>query len=359
MRLAPRLIAFLQGDAVVRWATTDETGRFAAVERPDDARDCVAVVPGDRIALHWVDLPQGLAPAQAAAAARLMVADLSAEPIGGMHLALGATTQNGSTCVALVSPSAMDAWLAVLTQEGLDPGLIVPETALLMPASESLVRLDRSGMALCRGPAEAFALETPLADLVLGDRPVLPLSDQAWTAGIAAALATPLVNLRQGSFGRQRLSVQASLVRRAAWLLFAILVVTIAAQLVAAYRDSAAAGRMEEEARTIAAQALPRGRGIVDPAAQLKERLSELGGGPGAFSAESAVVFAAVRDTPMASLTGLSYQAGVLSIGVKADSPATLAALRTRIEATGYAVAGPPPSAAEGESRSQWLVKPQ
>ena len=46
-------------------------------------------VPGERVAIHWLELAEGLAPAQAAAAARLMLADASAEPLADMHVAVG------------------------------------------------------------------------------------------------------------------------------------------------------------------------------------------------------------------------------------------------------------------------------
>ena len=142
-------------------------------------------------------------------------------------------------------------------------------------------------------------------------------------------------------------------------LVFAILVVTVATVFVAAFRDSAAAGRMEEEARSIAAAALPRGRSVIDPPAQLKARLAELGGGAGGFTAETSMLFAALRDTPRASLASLGYRDGALSVTIGADAPATLAALRTRIQAAGYAIAGPPPKPRETGIEVQWLVRPQ
>jgi general secretion pathway protein L len=293
------------------------------------------------------------------AAAKLMVAELVAEPIGALHVALGDRGEDGSTCVALVSTALVSGWLAALARAGLDARLIVPETALLAAPGDELVRYDRDGIAFCRGPAEAFALESRLADLVLGSRPVQRLSDRDWADGVSGALSRPLVNIRQGMFARQHVRVEEAFVRRAALLFLAILFVTVATDLVAAYRDSAAAGRMEEEARTIAVASLPRGRGIVDPPTQLKGRLSELGGGQGSFAAEASVLVAAVRDTPGASLASLAYRAGGLSTAIRADSAATLAQLRGRLEAEGYSVAGPAPRPDAAGQTVQWLVRPQ
>ena len=68
-------------------------------------------VPGTEVAIHWLDLAGDLTPAQAAAAARLMLADASAEPLGDMHVAAG-RAENGLTAVALAPVALMQAWLA-------------------------------------------------------------------------------------------------------------------------------------------------------------------------------------------------------------------------------------------------------
>ena len=49
----------------------------------------VAVAPGDALVLHWLDLEPGLAPLQAAAAARLLLAEQSARPMEELHVAVG------------------------------------------------------------------------------------------------------------------------------------------------------------------------------------------------------------------------------------------------------------------------------
>src|SRR4051812_38878 len=92
-------------------------------------------VPGTEVAIHWLDLAGDLTLAQAAAAARLILADASAEPLDRMHVAAG-RAENGLTAVALAPAELMRAWLA----DGLDPDLIVPEQLLLPPPAEGLVR---------------------------------------------------------------------------------------------------------------------------------------------------------------------------------------------------------------------------
>ena len=67
-------------------------------------------VPGSAVTIHWLDLAGNLSAAQAAAAARLMLADASAEPMAEMHVAVGVPEQ-GLTPVAMVASRQMAAWL--------------------------------------------------------------------------------------------------------------------------------------------------------------------------------------------------------------------------------------------------------
>ncbi len=48
-----------------------------------------AIVPGEAVALHWLEVPAELAPAQAIAAARLVAAEVSLQPVADMHGAIG------------------------------------------------------------------------------------------------------------------------------------------------------------------------------------------------------------------------------------------------------------------------------
>ena len=60
----------------------DASGGFPAAERT------LLAAPGEQVTVRWLELAEGLAPAQAAAAARLMLADASAEPMAWSILPL-------------------------------------------------------------------------------------------------------------------------------------------------------------------------------------------------------------------------------------------------------------------------------
>jgi general secretion pathway protein L len=320
----------------------------------------VAVVPGEQVALHWLDLPPGLSPAQAAGAARLMSADASAQPLADLHVAVGETRGAGA-CVALVPAAAMAEWLGRLQAHGLDPQLMLPETALLAEPEGGLARYDRGGLSLYRGAGEAFAIEPDVAELVLRGRAVALATDEAFEAGLAAAVERPLVDLRQGAFGRRRTPrLEGARVRRLALLALGLVLASLAVQAAAILRYTFAADALEAETRRVAAAALPRHAGVTDASADLSRRLAELRGGGAGYGATAAALFGAVRATPNVSLSALSFSPdGSLRASVQADDPASLAALGGRLEADGFAVERGAPRRGGGRLVQALTVRPR
>jgi general secretion pathway protein L len=337
-------------------------GQGADPPPPAGSVPVAAIVPGDSVALHWLDLPAGLAPAQAAAAARLAAVDYSAQPLADMHVAVGRSGDGGAPrCVALASAAAMTGWLEGCRTAGFDPDLILPETLLLAPPEEGFTRFDRGSVSLYRGAFDAFAVEPELAAPLLLGQAVRDLDGEAFEAGLAAALDRPLVNLRQGAFARRRdWSLDRALVRRLALLAAAILLVSLAIQAVSILRYTFAADSLEREARQVASAALPRSPGVTDASSELGRRLIGLRGGGLGFAATAAPVFAAIRDTANAELASLAFTPdGTLRANVQADTPATVAALAARIEAAGFAVESGPLRGAGGRQAAELIVRPR
>jgi general secretion pathway protein L len=301
----------------------------AALIVPGAGPKTALAVPGTEVAIHWLDLAGDLTPAQAAAAARLMLADASAEPLGDMHVAAG-RPENGLTPVALAPLARMRAWVES------DPDLIVPETLLLPAPAHGLVRrgLDH------RGLAAAFSVEPELAELLIGGARVEELDEAAFEAGLAAALADPVLNLRQGPFARRRQwKIETGRLRRLALLVAGLAFVSLVVQIVTIMRYSFDADRLEAEA-------------------------AALGGGqtaanrPG-FGALAPLLFEAVRSTPNLELTRIDYRAdGSLGATVAVDSPATLAAFRARAEASGLSVEGGNLTGAGGQPSAELVLRP-
>jgi general secretion pathway protein L len=284
-------------------------------------------VPGTEVAIHWLALAGDLTPAQAAAAARLMLADASAEPLAEMHVAAG-RAENGLTAVALAPVARMRDWVAG------DPDLILPESLLLAPPAAGLARrgLDH------RGVAAAFSVEPALALLLTGDAPVAEVGEAEFEAGLGAALAAPVVNLRQGAFAKRRQwRVAGDRMRRLALLVAALLAVSLIVQLASIMRYTNDADRMEQEAAALGPGARPRP----------------------AFGALAPIVFEAVRSTPNIELTRLDYRPdGSLAATVAVDSAATLAAFRARAEAGGVTIEGGNLMTAGGRPTAELVLRP-
>jgi general secretion pathway protein L len=259
-----------------------KTGRALAV---------AAVVPGEAVSLHWLEIPAGLAPAQAVAAARLLAADVSAQPVADMHVAVGPEVADSPMrAVALVPALAMAGWIGRLQAEGLDPDLVLPEPLLLPVPAEGFARYDRGALPLWRGQGDAFSAEPELAQLVVREAPVRQLDHDEFEAHLAAALAALPVNLRQGAFAkRRRWKIEWPLVRRLAGLAALLLLATLLLQVMTIFRYTFAADRIEAET-----QALRRAAGPVTPA---QARV-----GPG-YGGLASALFGAVNATPNAELT--------------------------------------------------------
>lgn len=322
----------------------------------------VAVVPGDTVALHWLEVPAGLAPAQAAAAARLIATEVSTQPLADMHVALGPELDGrAERPVALVPALTMAGWIGALQGQGVDPDLMLVEPLLLPEPERGFVRHDRGDKPIFRGRADAFSVEPELADLVVAGEPVQTIGLEEFEAGIAAAVDAAPVNLRQGAFAkRKRWRIDWATVRRLAMLGLAILLVTLAIQLVSILRYTYAADALEREARALAGQAVPGADSAADPRGRLVQRLADLRGGGAGYGAVATALFGAVNAVPNAELTRLAYNPdGSLGATVSADSPATLTALQERIRAAGFAAEMAAPQMGGGRQVAELTVRAQ
>jgi general secretion pathway protein L len=305
---------------------------------PTPAR-AVLVVPGEQVAIHWLHLEEGLTQAQVAAAARLMLADASAEPLSEMHVAVG-RPEGGRTPVALVPSRRMTEWLVAGGSIGLDPELVIPSTLLLAPPAEGFVRRERGELADYRAEGRAFSLEPELAEPLLAGLQAETIAQEAFEANLEALLADPPLNLRQGPFARRRQwKVEGGRMRRLALLALALIALTLAVQVTMILRYTFAADELEAEVASLSSGAAP-GEGRD-------------------FSSVATVLFEAVRATPSTELTRFDYRAdGTLSATVQADSPATLATLGQQIEASGLAITLDPPRNAGGRPTADLTVRP-
>ncbi|MEI6486464.1 MAG: type II secretion system protein GspL [Sphingomonadales bacterium] len=272
----------------------------------------VLAVPGEDVALHWLDLPP-LGPVQAAAAARAALADMLAEADAHVAVAPG----SGLRPVAVVSPALLAGWLAQAAAAGMRADAILPDT-LLLPAPAAGWSVWRDGeRVVARSRAAAMAGEADLATAIIGTAPANPATP---------ALPDPLpLNLLVGDFAPvARWQPQPGLFRHLAGLAAAVALLWIGGDVAALLRARAA-----ERAADAETSALGGGGDAAMAAAALaaKARASGAGGGLGAVAAP---LVQALAQQPGAGLASLDYSPAsgiVAGVAGGGDAQALAAAL--------------------------------
>ncbi|MGE0179828.1 MAG: type II secretion system protein GspL [Sphingomonas sp.] len=305
------------------WLTVAE-GRVAARGAEPDwpaAAQTIISVPGSQVTIHWLELAETLSPAQAAAAARLMLADASAEPIETLHVAVGAA-EDGRTPVALVPAALMVRWIDAAATRGIDPDVLVPSPMLLAAPDTGFALRDLGGTADYRARGAAFRLEPDLAPALTAGQTIEPVDEADYEAALPPLLAAAPLNLRQGTFARRRrLRIVEGSWRRLAAYGALLVALTLLIQVATILSYTFAADRLEAEAATLRQPGAPAVRGGFGPVATL--------------------LFEAIRSTPNAELTAMDYRAdGSIRGSLRVDNPATLAAFRGRAEASGLRFEG-------------------
>lgn len=338
------------GEVVARGVLAGPTD---AIDGSDLPETVIGVVPGSDVAVHWFALPD-LSEAQAAAAARLMASEVSAERLDNLHASLSARADEaGERILGIVGADRMAAWIAEGQARGYDPDAIVPETLLLSPPEQGLATIEAGGLILVRGRRQAFAAEQGLVTLLAGDAPLTPVSPEAVEAGLGELLSALPLDLRTGPFRkRRRWRIDWALVRRLAALAALILLANIIITLIMIARYDGAAERAEARTEAIARAALPRATRVTNPGQQLAARLGDLRGGGAGLPTLLGALFEGVRAVPSAEIRFVQFDpAGLLRATVTAASPADIDAVRARIEASGVS-AGAGTASAVGARQS-------
>jgi len=362
------LALFLPADSEQpwRWLVVRDgavVARGDGLPEPDPLpeRRVVAIAPAEAVALHWADLPDR-SQAQAITAARLLVAEASVTPLGDLHVAVGREDDLVERPIGVVAIAQMDDWVAMLAEGGFDPEAIVPAPMLLPRPDEGYVVGDFGAEShVVRGRSSGFADEDGLTALVVGDAPLETLDRATLEEAIAAALADPALDLRQGPFAlRKRAAIDWLLVRRLAWLLAAILAATLLITLAQVIRYNASASALEAQADALARQGLGRGETVDDAGQQLTDRLARLRGGGAGFSLTAASVSAAVAATPGAEVTGLSFDAsGKLRVSLGVQAQGQIVDIQNRLATAGFAADSGPFAGAAGRMTGTLTVTPQ
>jgi general secretion pathway protein L len=325
---------------------------------PEVATETIAVVPGEAVALHWVELPP-LAPAQGLAAARLLAAEVSAGPVEVLHVALGPVEADGWRMLALVDSAKMQEWLSGMATAGVVCDRMLPSPLLLQAPEAGVAVHDDGRFWQARGSRLGFAAEPDLARLLISEAAVVPVDEARWLADLPAVLATPGLNLRQGEFTAvRRWQPDARRLRRLAVAGLALLGVILATELAATWRFVVAADQAEAQLADAARAVLPRGTVVTDPVAQVTARQAQLGGT--GVASLSAPLFAALQPFPAVAVQSVDFSPATgLVVMMSVPAPAERDAIAAAMTAAGAEAQFGVPGEAAGVPRIELRVRPR
>jgi general secretion pathway protein L len=313
---------------------------------PGDAR-VVGIVPGRDTIVHALAVT-GLTEAQARGAARLAMAETSVVPVDTLHVAVGPEADGARETVA-IDAARMAQRLVDLAAQGFDPDALIPAVLIAPPPAAGFVRALLGDETVVRGEGAAFT-DDPVLTPLLAPGPIDTLDRDETEAAIVAAVAKPKVNLRQGSFAkRQRWVPDRARLRTILWLAAACLATLLLVPLATLVNLTMTARAIEARNIERAQAVLPASTVVVNPVAQLDERLGLTGLQNGGFLPLAGAVAKAVEAVPGVEIERLVYTgAEGLRVGVRAPNTGDYQLLVAKLTASGLAVGeGGTPAARE------------
>jgi general secretion pathway protein L len=325
----------------------------------------VVLVPGVEVFIGDARVP-GRNRQRVLRAAPYALEEKLASDVESMHFALGPVQDNDHYPVIAVERARMDAWGALLREQGISAAQWVPDVLALPAAAEGWSLLVDGDSVLVRsgecagfvadmdnfytllslfeareqlpqraqvfGPTllDLHAVETEFVDQ---RQQVLEVLAQGWARG-------PVINLLQGPYSRSH--EWGRLLRpwraTAALLLVALLVSGVTTG-VDYYRLSREQAQLSADIEAVYRKAFPQSRRVVDPRAQMEQQLRQLqrsaGGGNTDFLFMLAETASVLRATQGVSIEGASYRDGRLDLDLQADNLQILDQLKQSLAASG------------------------
>lgn len=367
------LVRLAPGTEGIRdWLLVDAEGQIKTpvqIGVPSDAvvagaRRIVALVPGEQVALHEARVP-GRNRQRVLRAIPFALEEQLASDVDELHFALGQALDEDRYPVAVVERVQMDAWVETLREAGISAHQWVPET-LALPHGEGWDLLTEAGRTLVRSgdysgfvcdtvnlpvmaslfAAEerlpetatahgAIAPEVPGVDIDLDGSQMQPLSIMArgWVQG-------PVIDLLQGAYSqREEWDRLLRPWKVTAVLFLAVLLVGGTATGLNYYRLTQQEVQLRADIDALFRKTLPQVRRIVNPRAQMEQRLKQLQRGAGGADADFLGMFAetasVVRASKGISVTGASYRDGRLDLELQADNLQLLDSLKQALVGSG------------------------
>ena len=338
---------------------------------PDSAvlattRRVVVLVPGSEVSLYMARVP-GRNRQRVLKAVPFALEEQLASDVEDLHFALGPVQQDNQYPVAVVERAQMDAWSGLLREQGIHAHQWIPDILSLPLPEDGWSALAEGDITLLRsGDYSGFSADHDMVSMLVGlqteaDEPaasvtlygpvVLDLEgldvihmddDLAPLQVMARGLAQgKIINLLQGAYsrreewGRYLRPWKAT----AALLLAGVLLATLSAG-VNYYQLSKQRVQLAADIESVYREAFPAAKRIVNPRAQMEQKLRQLqgssGGGNTDFLALLAETASVLRATKGISVKGASYRDGRLDLELQADNLQILDGLKQALVNTGH-----------------------
>jgi general secretion pathway protein L len=378
-------------DQAVQWILADSNGTRlsnlytgnlpqAATEIGD--RSVIVLVPSVDLLTTTVHIP-ARSNSKIKAALPFALEENLADDVENLHFAVGERQENNRLPVAVVAKDTMDGWLKQLSDAGIEPAILAPDSHGLAKIPGTLsVLIDDDTVIFNDGADTVFVMQNVKPSDVLvfagqlgetqdeddeksGHLVVFCTSEQEqhlsheWIAlrqelhsvdinilpdGVLPKLAVTVaaghgVNLLQGQYGKK--TEYASLFRpwkAAAMMLLGLGVIAMAMKGIAYYQlqqdESALRAQFNAEYRLIRPDD---SREIVDPVATVVSLRRSMGGSaaPQVFLPSLRELGAAMAANSMAEIETISYRAGVIDLRLTAPDVATLDNIQKAVSASG------------------------
>ena len=356
-------------DDRAQWLAQDRAGRV--LSGPVDgfpsepADETVVLVPSSAVLLLQAPRVARQRRQQEQAVAFAIEEQLVA-PVEQSHVAIIEDLGPELVAVAVVARQQLDAWLARLTEHGVVPDRVLPESVLLSSEPQSTLLLEgrsatlrhaRTGclsgdvaevpdwLSLLRTYGDDRGLsvvvdvapDAPVLDI--GAAPVSKVHVAHWLAERVALLPDEGFNLLSGDYTPpRRRAADTRLWRTAAALLLAGLLVAMGSIALERWQLDRQYAQQRAQMETLLRETLPDVQRVVDPRAQMLGELSRRRGqatGTGSLAMLSRIaplLAGSGRYTPQA----LEFRGGTLELTLRSADVATLDELRGRITTLGY-----------------------
>jgi len=354
------------------WVLVDEQGQGKGPVQtgvPDagiinGVRRVVVLVPGTEVSLAEARVP-GRNRQRLLRAIPYVLEEQLATDVEELHFALGPVGEGDQYPVAVVERSNMDAWAALLRENGIQAEQLIPETLALPSDAGWSLMVDGATVLVRSGDYAGFAADTdnlpvlfalfqaeqqaPETARVFGstildlegvdvefiDERIQPLElmARAWAQG-------PGINLLQGAYSRREEwgRLLRPWITSAALLLAGVILVGVTTGL-NYFHLSGQREQLSAEIEAVYRQAFPRAKRIVNPRVQMEQKLAQLqrqgGGGNTDFLAMFAETGDVVRSTKGIDVRGASYRNGRLDLDLQADNLQILDGLKQSLVSSG------------------------